>query len=573
MKIVLKYLREYYKRMGAGFLIKTSGTLAELMIPYILTHILKNVIGKSVADIVRWGVLMLLCAVAACVCNITANRMAARVSRNFAENLRKDLFIKTLRLSAAQTDKFTVPSLESRITTDTYNVHHFVNMSQRLGVRAPIMLMGGIAITLFMDAYLALAMLAVLPFIFVTVYFISKKGVPLYTKVQKSVDGMIRVVREDTQGIRVIKALSKTEYEHRRYDTVNRALIKDETLAGVVMGTVNPIMTVLMNVGSVAVIALASGRVASGLSNPETVIAFMQYFALISMAMMSVTRIFVMYTKCAASARRINEVFEAEEDIELMPKNEYPNLETDAHIVFDNVSFSYNGKRDALKSISFSLAKGGHLGIIGATGSGKTTLIKLLLRFYDADSGGIYINGENIRTIEKDKLYAMFGTAMQQDFLYADTVEENIRFGRSISHDAIVNAAKVAQADGFISDFAEGYGHMLSPHGTNISGGQKQRVLISRALAGEPEILILDDSSSALDYKTDAALRKALAENMRSTTVVTVAQRVSSVKDCDLIIVLDEGGIIGAGKHEELLNACAEYREISDSQMGGAFVE
>ncbi len=573
MKIVFKYLKGFYGRMGLGFAVKTTGTLAELMIPYILTHILKNVLGKEVGDILLWGALMLVCSVIACVCNIVANRMAAKVSRNFAENMRRDLFISTLRLSASQIDAFTVPSLESRITTDTYNVHHFVNMIQRLGVRAPIMLTGGIAITLFMDAYLALAMIAVLPFIFVTVYFISKKGVPLYTRVQRSVDGMIRVVREDTQGIRVIKALSKTDYEHRRYDGVNNELVKDETRAGVVMGVVNPIMTVLMNVGSVAVIALAGGRVAKGLSDPETVIAFTQYFTLISMAMMSVTRMFVMYTKCAASANRINEVFLAKEDIKLHSKEEYPDEQTDAHILFKNVSFSYKGKKNNLDNVSFSLRRGGRLGIIGATGSGKTTAIKLLLRFYDVDEGGIYINGENIRTVEKERFYAMFGSAMQQDFLYADTVEENIRFGRDIPFEALERAAGIAQADDFIRGFAEGYGHMLSPHGTNISGGQKQRVLISRAIAAEPEILILDDSSSALDYKTDAALRRALAEELGDTTVVTVAQRVSSVKDCDLIIVLEEGGVIGMGRHAELLEKCPQYREISDSQMGGAFVE
>ena len=573
MKILFKYLRGFYRRMTVGFLIKTTGTVVELLIPYILTHILKNVITKSVSDILLWGGAMLVCAVIACVCNIVANRMAARVSRNFAESMRKDLFIKTLHLSASQTDKFTIPSLESRITTDTYNVHHFVNMMQRLGVRAPIMLVGGIGITLFMDAYLALAMIAVLPFIFVTVYFISKKGVPLYTRVQKSVDGMIRVVREDAQGIRVIKALSKTDYEHRRYDAVNKALIKDETRAGVVMGSVNPIMTVLMNVGSVAVIALASGRVTSGLSDPETVVAFMQYFTLISMAMMSVTRMFVMYTKCAASARRISEVFDADEDIKVCEKTEFPDVATESHILFSNVSFSYKGVKDNLKEISFSLPKGGRLGVIGATGSGKTTLIKLLLRFYDVSNGGIFINGENIKTIEKSRLYAMFGSAMQQDFLYADTIAENIRFGRDIGDNEVVEAAKIAQADNFITDFAEGYDHLLTPHGSNISGGQKQRLLISRALAAKPEILILDDSSSALDYKTDAALRSALSEALVKTTVITVAQRVSSVKDCDIIIVLDEGEIIGMGKHADLLEDCEEYREISESQMGGAFVE
>lgn len=573
MKTVFGYLKGYYKKIAYGFSIKTVGTVAELMLPFILSHILANVLNKSLGDIVTWGILMLVCSGIACGMNVYANRMAAGVSRDFAEGLRKDLFKKTLSLSASQTDKFTIPSLESRITTDTYNVHHFVNMMQRMGIRAPIMLVGGIAITLLMDAHLALVMIAVLPLIFITTVFISSKGVPLYTKVQKSVDGMIRVVREDTQGIRVIKALSKTDYEHSRYDKVNRVLVKDETRAGLTMGGVNPIMTMLMNMGSVAVIAMASGRVSEGLSSPETVIAFMQYFTQISMSMMALSRMFVMYTKCAASAGRISEVLNSPEELTVAEKTNFPDKNTEQHILFDSVSFSYNGRRDNLKNISFGLKKGGSLGIIGATGSGKSTLIKLLLRFYDVNSGNIYINGEDIRTIEKSRLYSMFGSALQQDFLYNDTVAENIRFGRDLDRQALESAAKIAQAHEFISAFRDGYEHTLAQHGSNVSGGQKQRLLISRALAGNPEILILDDSSSALDYKTDAALRLALKENMRDTTVITVAQRVSSVKDSDLIIVLDEGEIIGIGDHAHLMEACAEYREISDSQMGGAFVE
>lgn len=573
MKTVIGYLRRFFARMSLGFVIKTVGTLAELMLPYILSHILQNVIGGSVGEILYWGGLMIVFSAIACILNVVANRMAAYVSRGFAEDMRRDLFKKTLHLSAAQTDKFTVPSLESRITTDTYHIHNFVNMLQRMGVRAPIMLIGGIAITLFMDAYLSLVMIAVLPFIFATVFFISKKGVPLFTKVQKSVDGMVRVVREDVQGIRVIKALSKTEYEHKRYDEVNRKLVKEEMHAGVVMDSVHPVMTMLMNAGSVAVIALSAARISGGLSKPETVIAFMQYFTLISMAMMTVTRMFVMYTKCAASARRIAEVLDAKEQITVQSKDVFKDKVSGAHIEFDNVTFSYNGRRNNLENISFSLQKGASLGIIGATGAGKSTLIKLLLRFYDVTGGGIYINGEDIRTIEKERLYKMFGSALQQDFLYADTIEENIKFGRQISHDDVVLSAKIAQADEFITSFADGYQHKLAPHGTNISGGQKQRVLIARAIAAKPEILILDDSSSALDYKTDAALRAALAEEMKDTTLITVAQRVSSVKNCELIIVLDDGKIIGLGKHDELLANCEEYREISESQMGGAFIE
>lgn len=574
MKTILKYLKPFYGRMSLGLLIKASGTLVELALPYILSHILKNVVGRQdVRLIVFWGGVMIACAALACVCNICANRMAANVARNFSERIRRDLFRRTMLLSAAQTDAFTIPSLESRITTDTYNVHSFVSMMQRMGVRAPILLIGGIAITLIMDSYLALAMIAILPFIFITVYFISKKGIPLYTKVQKSVDRMIRVVREDTMGIRVIKALSKTDYEHRRYDTVNRSLVRDEKRAGITMGIVNPVMTLLMNIGIVAVVALSASRVAEHKSDPETVIAFMQYFTLISMAMMSVTRIFMMYTKSSASARRISEVIDTSEDLTVKSESEYPSCPVSAHIIFENVSFSYTGSHPNLADISFEVPPGGSLGIIGATGSGKSTLIKLLLRFYDVGTGRILINGRDIRTIPRNDFYAMFGTAMQNDFLYADTIEENIRFGRALTSEQIVAAAKTAQADGFISSFPESYAHVLSQKGTNISGGQKQRLLIARAVAARPEILVLDDSSSALDYKTDASLRQALAEEMKGTTVITVAQRVSSVKSCSVILVLDEGRIIGQGTHEELMQSCPQYREISESQMGGAFVE
>ena len=573
MKTVIGYLKEYFNKILLSFGVKIIGTVAELLIPFILSHVLSNIVGRDVKTVVMWGILMMMCATVSCVFNVKANRMATGVSRDFVENLRRDLFAKTLRLSAAQTDKFTIPSLESRITTDTYNVHGFFTMMLRMGARAPIVLIGGIVITLIMDAYLAMVMFAVLPFIFITVLFVSKKGIRLYKKVQHSVDNMIRIVREDSNGIRVIKALSKSDYEHRRYEKANRALIKDEISAGIVMGGSHPLMNFFMNAGIVGVVALSSGRVQNGLSSPETVIAFMQYFTLLSMAMMAITRMFVMYTKAAASAQRIEEVLSSKEEITVMSKELYPDKKTDAHILFDNVTFSYKGRRNNLENISFQIKKGGSLGIIGATGSGKSTIIKLLLRFYDVNEGGIYIDGEDIRTIDKIRLYKKFGSALQQDFLYADTIEENIKFGRELSHDDIVRATKIARADDFINGFPDKYGHILSQHGTNISGGQKQRLLISRALAANPEILILDDSSSALDYKTDATLRRTLSENMSETTVITVAQRVSSVKDSDLIIVLDDGNIIGMGKHEELLENCIEYREISDSQMGGAFVE
>ncbi|MBO5797314.1 MAG: ABC transporter ATP-binding protein [Clostridia bacterium] len=572
MKWVLSYLKPLSSRITAGVTVKIIGTVAELFIPFLLSYILENVIAQNdVGAIVFYGVLMTICALVACVGNIVANRMAAKTTMIFSTRMRKDLFSKTLHLSARSTDRFTIPSLESRITSDTYNVQNFIGMMQRMGIRAPILLLGGTGITLLMDSKLALVMIATLPLIFGVVYGVSRLGVPLYSKVQGAVDGMVRVVREDAGGIRVIKALSKVDYENARYDEANRALKQNESKAGIIMGVVNPIMTLLMNGGIVAVIAVSAYFVATGRSSSTTVIAFMQYFTLISMAMMSLSRMFVMYTKCAASAKRIAGVME--EQSELRFHEDDGKGDAAYHIAFENVSFSYLGKRPNVKNISFSLKKGESLGIIGATGSGKSTILRLLMRFYDADTGVIRINGKDVRSYDREALTALFGVVFQNDFLYADTIEENIRFGRELSGEEIAEAAKIAQAHDFITSFSDGYAHSVSAGGTNLSGGQRQRLLISRAIAGRPDILILDDSSSALDYKTDANLRGALADSLPDSTVITVAQRVSSVKNCDLILVIEEGAIIGAGKHEELMAQCATYKEISDSQMGGAFLD
>ena len=572
MRFLLTYLKPFKKRMAVGLTIKIAGTVVELFLPYILTHILDNVIGTlRIEKVVFWGIMMIICAALACAGNIIANRMAAKTSKDFSKKMRKDLFAKTLYLSEAQTDAFTIPSLESRITSDTYNVHNFVSMMQRMGVRAPILLIGGMAISFLMDPSLALIMLATLPFIFITVYSISRNGIPLYAKVQERVDSMVRVVREDTQGIRVIKALSKNDYENRRYDEVNLALSKEERKAGTIMGSVNPIMTLLMNLGITAVVAVSAFTVAKGISTPATVIAFVQYFTLISMAMMVISRIFVMYTKCAASAKRISEVLETPDSFFV---TEDPSEGDDKNFIsFENVSFSYLGKKNNIDNFSVSVPKGGTLGIIGATGSGKSTFAKLLMRSYEADSGKIRIGGKDITSYSREELTSLFGVALQNDFLYADTIRENISFGRELSEDEIRRAAKIAQAEDFIEALSEKYEHVIAPKGTNLSGGQRQRLLIARAVAAKPDIIILDDSSSALDYKTDAALRKALDSELSGSTVITIAQRVSSVKNCGEILVLDNGKIIGRGTHEELLETCPEYKEISDSQMGGAFVD
>ena len=572
MRWVFKYLKPLRPRIAVGISIKITATVAELLIPFLLSYILDNVIATNEPKkILLYGVLMAICAIIACIGNVTANRMAAKTTMIFSTHMRRDLFSKTLHLSARSTDKFTIPSLEARITSDTYNVQNFIGMMQRMGIRAPILLLGGTTITMLMDIKLALVMVATLPFIFAVVYSISRLGVPLYSKVQRSVDGMVRVVREDAQGIRVIKALSKVDYENERYDKANSELKRNETKAGVIMGVVNPVMTLLMNIGIVAVVACSAHFVSKGQSSSATVIAFMQYFTLISMAMMSLSRMFVSYTKCAASANRISGVLNEESELKICEDDKKGN--SDFHIEFENVSFSYLGKVNNIKNVSFAIKRGERLGIIGATGSGKSTLLRLLMRFYDTDEGTVRINGKDVRSYSPDELTAMFGVVFQNDFIYADTIEENIRFGRDISDEDLIEATKIAQAYDFIASFPDGFSHGVSTGGTNLSGGQRQRLLISRAIAGHPEILVLDDSSSALDYKTDANLRLALSRALPSSTVITVAQRVSSVKGCDLILVIENGEIIGCGTHDDLIAGCAEYKAISDSQMGGAFID
>lgn len=572
MKLLFRYLAPLRGKIATALSVKIVATMGELLIPFLLSYILDTVIEtRNMTRIFAVGGIMIACAIAVCLFHILSNFIVAKISRDVSENVRRDLFAKILYLSAQDTDRFTIPSLESRVTTDTYNLHNFVRMTQRIGARAPLLLVGGLIISFAMDAYLSLTLLATMPLIFFVVYTISKRGVPLYKRVQQSVDSMIRVVREDTQGIRVIKALSKNDYENRRYDAVNRTLSADERHVGHIVSATNPLMTLLMNLGITAVVALSATRVANGSSSPATVIAFMQYFTLISGAMMSMSRMFVAYTKCAASAQRISEVLETPDTF--VVTDAASHTPSDAHVEFRNVSFSYFGKKNDLHDISFSVPHGGNLGIIGATGSGKTTLIRLLMRTYDCDSGEILIDGAPLTSYTREHLASIFGVSLQNIFLYADSVEENIDFGRNLPHEDIVRAATIAQAHDFISTLPTGYAHKLTPKGTNLSGGQRQRLQIARAIAGRPPILILDDSSSALDYKTDAALRHALKTELDGTTVITVAQRVSSIKHCDLILVLDNGRIIGHGTHEDLLETCKEYREISDSQMGGAFVD
>ena len=564
------YLKPYSKRIALGTVIKIVGTITELFLPWILSYMIDEVAPeKNVARIFLWGAVMLACAVVALLGNITANRMASKVARDTTESMRFDLFDKTLNLSARQTDGFAMPSLVSRLSSDTYNVHNMIGMIQRLGIRAPMLLIGGIVVTFMVEPVLALVLLATMPFLVLLAVLVAKKGTSLYTKLQKTVDTMVRKIRDIYSGIRVIKALSRTEYEKKSFETINKNVSSSETRAGLTTGVTNPIMNLFLNLGMTAVILVGAYRVSAGLTKAGQIIAFMTYFTLMLNAVISVGRIFVMYSKGIASSRRICEVINAPADLLTEEIDLEGSSEADsdrAQIRFEHVSFSYDGGK-VLDDVSFSIGKGETFGIIGATGSGKTTIIMLMMRFYDADEGNIYIDGRDIRTFDKKELRRRFGVVFQNDFLFSDTVRNNVDFHRGISDGDLEKALKFAQAD-FVFGNDEGLNYGLAAKGANFSGGQKQRLLVARALSGEKDVIVLDDSSSALDYKTDAALRKALKENFSDRTIIMIAQRISSVRHADKILVLDDGKAAGLGSDEELRESCPLYGEILRSQGG-----
>ncbi len=567
MRRILEFVRPHYAKMAVGLSIKFIGTIMELFLPWILSHMIDNVIPTGrMSHIFLWGGAMIVCSLICVWGNISANRRASAVARETTRSIRHALFEKISYLSSAQIDKITVPSLVSRLTTDTYNMHHMVGMAQRLGVRAPILLLGGLCVTLMQDAPLTAVLAIVVPLIGIAVTVISRKGVPMFRQLQTRIDGLIRVIRENVTGARVIKALSMNQHEMNRFSGQNKYVADGEVRANLVMGMSNPVMNILLNIGLVLVILLGARRVNAAQMQAGTIVAFLSYFTIITNAMMGITRIFVIMSRSTASADRIAEILDLEEDLTV---SEGEAKEDGNHIEFENVTFSYNKRKPTLENISFRLKRGESLGIIGATGSGKSTIINLLMRFYDTDEGSIRIGGRDVRTIPAEELHTMFGVAFQNDVIFSDTVRENIDMGRGLTDEEIEKATENAQAAHFISELPEKFTEHLNAKGTNLSGGQRQRLLISRALAGHPDILVLDDSSSALDYRTDANLRMALNRRYDDVTTIMIASRVSSIANCTEIIVLDEGRVIGQGTHEELLKTCGTYREIAETQMGG----
>ncbi len=546
--------------------IKLLGALMELLIPYFMEIMLdKKVPAGSVDAIWLYGFFMFLCAGGCLLFNVAANRMSAKSSGAITRQIRHDLFRKLQSLSARQMDGLTISSAESRLTSDTYNVNQLLARIQRLGIRAPILLIGGVGMMLTMDPVLALVLIGLLPVIAVVVYFVTKTSVPLYTRQQGVLDQVVRTVQENITGIRVIKALSKTEFEKKRFHEVNGKLTTVDMKAGLISAITNPVSSLTLNLGLTLVVVIGAYRVQSGAILSGVIVAFLQYFTMILNAMLGITRIFVMWSKGEASANRVADVLAMEEDLTSLPSQAPEKYAP--HIEFRDVNFSYTGIGKNISSLSFSLRHGQTLGILGPTGSGKSTIINLLMRIYDPDSGSVFIDGQDIRTLSRESLSAKFGVVFQNDFITEGTIADNIRFLRNLSESDISQAAQDAQS-AFIAEKEGNMEAQVMVRGNNLSGGQKQRLLIARALAARPEILVLDDASSALDYQTDANLRRALRQNYRNTTTVLVAQRISSLRHADLILVLQDGCVIGAGNHDSLMETCDEYRFLAQIQMG-----
>lgn len=568
MKTILGYLRPHAPRVAAGVTVKFTAAVLELLLPLLLARIIDDCVpARDLPGVFRAGGLMLLMAFGAAFCNITANRMAAWVSMDVTRRLRRDLYRRTLLLSQAQQERFSVSSIVSRLTNDTYNVHQMFDKIQRGGIRAPMLVLGGLALTFLQAPLLALVQLAVCSATFLAIWLVTRQGIPRYARAQEAVDAVVRILRENASGVRVIKALACQERERERFNAASRASRDAEEAAGGVMAAANPLSDFLLNLGLVLVVLAGAALVNRGWMSSGQIVAFLSYFTIIQTATLGLAKLFVKYSKGVASARRIEEVLLAPEDQTARTAGEADLRGPE--LGMENVSFSYLGVEKDLDSASFSLNKGETLGILGPTGAGKSTLISLLLRLYDADGGVVWLGGRDVSTLSRESLRGRFGVVFQNEALLNDSVYENISFLRGLPREDAAAAAKTAQAWEFIEKLPGGLDARLDIRGANLSGGQRQRLLIARALAARPGILILDSADSALDYRTAAALHAAIRRDFPGVTLVVVSERVASLRDADRILVLEDGVIAAQGSHGELLASCGRYRRMAELQMGG----
>ncbi|MGO4106127.1 ABC transporter ATP-binding protein [Paenibacillus sp. YAF4_2] len=573
MRHMMKYVKKYGLLFIVSVLLVSIEALGDLLQPTMMSHIVdEGVANKQMDTVLRFGGWMLLITLGGALAASGRNIVSSIVSQRFGAELRQDLFEKIQGLSFESVDRYDRASLVTRLTNDVTQVQNFVNGMMRIFVKAPMLCIGGFIMAFRLNPYLSIVLMIVIPIVGLMIVLNMKVGLPLFLKVQNALDRLNGVMREYLSGVRVVKAFNRFDLEVEKFNGINKQYESRAISAQRVMAVFSPGVTLTMNIGIVAVIWLGGIRVNSGHTQVGHIIAFVNYMTQILFSLTTMTMIFNMFVRAKASTGRIVEVLA---EVNTMESHSTPtpvqSLQGRGAIEFDNVSFSYEGPdgEPVLKSISFTCQSGETLAIIGSTGSGKSTLVNLIPRFYDVTEGSVKINGVNIRDLDTHELREKIGIVPQKSILFTGPVIDNLRIGKQdASVDEVVEAAKMASAHSFISELPEQYHTLIGQGGVNFSGGQKQRISIARALIRKPEILILDDCTSALDSATEASIKRAINEYAKDVTCLLIAQRISSVKDANTILVMDDGEIVGMGSHDSLLQTCHVYQEIYRSQIG-----
>jgi ATP-binding cassette, subfamily B, multidrug efflux pump len=566
---LLRFLKPYTVEVVIVVVLVATTAFAELCLPTLMSDIVDTgIVNGDTAYILRVGGLMLLVALAGVCSGLAGSYISARAGMAFGRDLRRTLFEHVEGFSLHEFDIIGTPSLITRTTNDVTQVQMFTMMVMRMIIMAPLMAVGGIYMMFRKDAGLTWILGVGVPLIAGIITLTAMKAMPLFRKMQAKIDRINLVLREGLTGVRVIRAFNRIQHERKRFDDANMDLTDVSIRVNKIMALMMPVMFLIMNLTTIAIIWFGAKRIDMGDMQIGSLMAFLQYAMQILFSVLMVSMLFIMLPRASVSAGRINEALAIQPGIKDAAKTRMPEKER-GHIEFKNVTFAYpNAEEPVLRNISFSAKPGEMTAIIGGTGSGKSTLVNLIPRFYDTASGSILVDGVDIREMSQEGLRAKLGFVPQKAVLFNDTIANNIRFGREDATDAeIAHAAETAQALSFIQAMPDGFASVISQGGTNLSGGQKQRLAIARALVRKPEVFVFDDTFSALDFKTDARLRSALRRETADATVIIVAQRVNTVMDADRIIVLDEGKVVGMGKHGELMRTCEIYREIVSSQL------
>ena len=568
MKKYLKYIKPYLIYFILGPIFMLTEVFGEIWIPRLMSFIINNgVANRDVAYIFKVGVVMLCACLVMVIGGIGGAYFAAKASVSFSADLRSDLFKKIQGFSFADLDEFSTGSLVTRLTNDLQQIQNMIAMSLRMALRAPGMLVGGFIMALGLNSELAMILLIVIPLLGISIFLIMRTAYPLFGKMQTALDNLNNGIKETLTNIRVVKSFVREDHELQKFTGLNDEL-KDMTLRDMnVVFMTMPVMTVFMNITSCAVVWFGGNRIIAGDMPVGDLTAFITYVTQILMSLMMVAMVILTSSRSMASFARVSELLKFEPELNDENAASRDKLVESGSIEFKNVAFAYK-KTNVLKNISFKVEPGETIGILGPTGCGKTSMVQLIPRLYDVTEGEVLVDGTDVRDYSLKNLREGVGMVLQYNTLFAGTVYENLRWGNEDADDEEVRRfAAYAQADGFVSEFKEGYEHMIEQGGSNVSGGQKQRLCIARALLKKPKILILDDSTSAVDTATERRINEAFNSELKGTTKLIIAQRVSSVKDADRIIVMEDGSIVDIGNHEELISRCEEYKAIYYSQV------